>query len=382
MGVASMKNMSRYSVKTQILNVNPDRPDPKIIDRAARVLRNKGLVAFPTETVYGLGANALDKIAVGRIFEVKQRPFFDPLIVHISGKDQIEFVASSIPEIAYELARQFWPGPLTLVLKRHERIAQNVSAGLGTVAVRMPNHPIPLALIDAAGVPVAAPSANLFTRPSPTSAQHVLDDLGGHVDIILDGGACPIGLESTVLDLTTDTPTILRPGGTPAENLKAVIPGLLIKQSQPDDQESASKPSPGMMRKHYSPNAKFLLFKGSGEKTTSRISEIVEYLLNQGKKVGLMVTEEDFPEFGGLQAEIERLGSRNDLAGIGQSLFAKMRNLDKKGVDYILMRSLPKDGLGLAIADRLFKAAEQRVINLDEGTDAEYVVKSLSSNST
>lgn len=361
--------MSDYSVETQVLHVNPNQPDPQIIAQAAKVLRDLGLVAFPTETVYGLGANALEETAVGRIFAAKQRPFYDPLIVHIAHKKDIDFVAQAIPDIAYTLAERFWPGPLTLVLKRHERIAPNVSAGLGTVAVRMPNHLIPLELIEAAGVPVAAPSANLFTRPSPTSAQHVLDDLGGHVDIILDGGPCPIGLESTVLDLTSDQPTILRPGGAPAEALKKIIPDLVLPEIKPEKDDQTSKPSPGMMLKHYSPKAKFLLFKGRSENAIGQIIEIARRLAGRGFKIGLMATDEDYPHFSGLQADIERLGSRGDLDGIGQTLFARMRSLDKKGVDYILMRSLPSEGLGLAIGDRLFKAAEQRVIDLDSPFD-------------
>lgn len=361
--------MSDYSVETQIFPVDPNQPDPQIIIRAAEVLKDQGLVAFPTETVYGLGANALDETAVSRIFAAKQRPFYDPLIVHIAHKTDIDFVAKDIPEIAYTLGENFWPGPLTLVLKHHERVAPNVSAGLGTVAVRMPNHSIPLDLIKAAGVPVAAPSANLFTRPSPTSAQHVLDDLGGHVDIILDGGPCPIGLESTVLDLTSDHPTILRPGGAPVEALKEIIPDLVLPKAKPIRDNTTAKPSPGMMLKHYSPKARFLLFKGSSATAVDQIREIARDLISQGYKIGLMVTDEDHPHFFGLQADIERLGSRDDLEGIGQILFARMRSLDKKGVDFILMRSLPNEGLGLAIGDRLFKAAEQQVIDLDSMKD-------------
>lgn len=366
--------MSDYIVETQILRVNPNQPDTLIIGRAARILNGQGLVAFPTETVYGLGANALDETAVGRIFAAKQRPFYDPLIVHIAHKKDIDFVAQAIPDIGYTLAEKFWPGPLTLVLKRHERVASNVSAGLGTVAVRMPNHRIPLDLIKAAGVPVAAPSANLFTRPSPTTAQHVLDDLGGHVDIILDGGPCTIGLESTVLDLTSVQPTILRPGGVPAEALKEIIPDLVLPETKPEKDDHTSRPSPGMMLKHYSPKAKFLLFKGSNENAVGQIIEIARKLISQSYKIGLMVTDEDHPQFNGLQADIERLGSRDDLSGIGQILFARMRSLDKKGVDYILMRSLPSDGLGLAIGDRLFKAAEQRVIDLDAPFDPDDLI--------
>lgn len=363
--------MNTYSADTQILRVNSDLPELEIISRASRVLLAGGLVAFPTETVYGLGANALDESAVNRIFAAKQRPFYDPLIVHIAEKQDITLAATDIPELAYLLVEKFWPGPLTLVLKRHERVAPSVSAGLGTVAVRMPNHPIPLDLIHAAGVPVAAPSANLFTRPSPTSAQHVLDDLGGRVDIILDGGPCPIGLESTVLDLTSDTPTILRPGGTPAETLRDILPDLVIQGSHAASEKHESMPSPGMMLKHYSPKAKFLLFTGGGEYATAQVLQIASHLISHGKKIGLLVTIEEYDQFSRLDAEIEVLGSGTNLATIGQTLFSRMRSLDKKGVEFILMRSLPREGLGLAIGDRLFKAAEQKVIDLDVPFDPE-----------
>jgi L-threonylcarbamoyladenylate synthase len=363
--------MNTYSAETQVFHINPDRPESEIISRASRVLLEGGLVAFPTETVYGLGANALDESAVNRIFAAKQRPFYDPLIVHIAEKRDITLAATDIPDLAYLLAEKFWPGPLTLVLKRHERVAPSVSAGLGTAAVRMPNHPIPLDLIRAAGVPVAAPSANLFTRPSPTSAQHVLDDLGGRVDFILDGGPCPIGLESTVLDLTSEKPTILRPGGTPVEALKDILPDLVIHGSHAASENHESKPSPGMMLKHYSPKAKFLLFSGGGENATAQVQQIASQMISQGRKIGLLVTNEEFDQFSGMDAEIEVLGSGANLAAIGQTLFSRMRALDKKGAEFILMRSLPNEGLGLAIGDRLIKAAEHKVIDLDQPINLE-----------
>lgn len=371
------QNMSGYLVCTQIYQISARVPSPEIISIAALKLRENGLVAFPTETVYGLGANALNDTAVGRIFEAKGRPFFDPLIVHIANRSDIENVAKSIPKIAYDLAEKFWPGPLTLVLKRLDRVAEKVSAGLGTVAVRMPDHQIPLDLIIAAGIPIAAPSANLFTRPSPTSAQHVLDDLDGHVDIILDGGPCPIGLESTVLDLTKKNPTILRPGGTPAEALREVIPDLLVPAQSLMHEETGSPTSPGLMLKHYSPKARFLLFTGGKEEPSSRLREIISNLLASGYKLGLMVTDRDFPAFTDLPIEIEKLGHEENLAEIGQNLFNKMRLLDKKKVDFILMRSLRTEGLGLAIRDRLFKAAEQQIIDLEEPVDIEKITLNL-----
>lgn len=363
-----------YSTRTQLLQVNPQRPQAPIIRRAARILLEKGLVAFPTETVYGLGANALDDRAVSRIFEVKRRPFFDPLIVHIAEKSMIEFVAVDIPEIAYRLADEFWPGPLTFVLKRHKRVAERVSAGMETVAVRMPNHRVPLALIRAAEVPVAAPSANLFSRPSPTNAQHVMDDLAGHVDLILDGGPCPIGLESTVLDLTVSTPAILRPGGTPAETLSKFIPDLAwpVQASVTEDEKAIS--SPGMLLKHYSPKAKFLLLAGGGPDASSKTLAMISALVSQGFKVGVMTTDEDSGQYSDVAVHLERLGPQNDCAEIGRNLFDRMRSLDKQGVDFIVMRSVTDQGLGAAISDRLFKAAEQQIINLDQPADIQAII--------
>jgi L-threonylcarbamoyladenylate synthase len=352
--------MGDYKTRTRVIVVDPLRPDERDIQSAASVLRAGGLVAFPTETVYGLGANALDETAVGRIFAAKGRPFDDPLIVHIAAKFQVEDIARNIPDIAYTLAEKFWPGPLTLVLKKHPRVADKVSTGLDTVAVRMPDHRVPLDLIRAAGVPVAAPSANLFTRPSPTSAAHVVDDLSGRVDIILDGGPCPIGLESTVLDLTGPAPAILRPGGTTAEALRECLADLILP-----GESAGARTSPGMMLKHYSPKARFFLFTSARETLASQVREVIGGLLRANLKVGVMVTDEDAPVFAGMPIQMENLGPQDDLGAIGRVLFAKMRSLDARGVDIILMRAIQAGGLGLAIRDRLIKAAHQQIIDLD-----------------
>jgi len=355
-----------YSVSTRIIAVDPRHPDERVIQSAARILLARGLVAFPTETVYGLGANALDEIAVSRIFIAKGRPFSDPLIVHIADRSQIKEVARDIPPIAFHLADAFWPGPLTLVLKKHPRVANKVSTGLDTVAVRMPDHRVPLDLIHAAGIPLAAPSANLFTRPSPTSAQHVADDLSGRVDLILDGGPCPIGLESTVLDLTGDAPAILRPGGTTAESLREWLPHLVLPGERLEKVEKATLSSPGMMPKHYSPKARFVLYTAAEGNIRHQARAVIHGLLREGLKVGLMAVDEDVPFFEDLPIEMESIGSEKDLGAIGRALFAKMRSLDARGVDVILMRAIQGGGLGLAIRDRLIKAAHQQIIDLDD----------------
>jgi L-threonylcarbamoyladenylate synthase len=314
-------------------------------------------------------------VAVGRIFEVKRRPAYDPLIVHLSAISQLEQVARGIPRLAYELAQEYWPGPLTLVLKKSERVASNVSAGLETVAVRMPNHRIPLALVEQAGLPVAAPSANLFTRPSPTSARHVLEDLDGHVDVVLDGGECPIGLESTILDLTASSPTVLRPGGLSLDLLRQRIPNLQVLRRYVESGEGGSVAAPGMLAKHYSPRARLLLFSGRSERALARLRDLASALTANGYKIGMLTSVEETAYFSGLNLEIAELGSEADLPQIGRRLFAQIRRLDSLRVDAILVRAPKQEGLGLTIWDRLFRAAEGQVFDLETGVDAAQVLR-------
>lgn len=326
------------------------------------MLRAGGLVAFPTETVYGLGANATDAEAVSRIFSAKRRPATDPIIVHIAETRQLNEVARNVPPLARELAARFWPGPLTLVLERGASIPANVSAGRPTVAVRMPSHPVARALIQAAGLPVAAPSANTFSRPSATSAQHVLEDLNGHVDIILDGGATPIGVESTVLDLTGESPVVLRPGGVSLEMLSSVIPGITWQPHYLQTDEDAA--SPGQMVKHYSPRAPVRLFDGNRAAVIEQMQQTALDETAQGHKVGVLLVDEDRASFDRLPLEIVSLGSENDPEQISARLFAALRELDRRGVDAILVRGIVREGLGAAIWDRLVRAAEGRVIEV------------------
>lgn len=347
-------------MKTRILAIDPSHPDPAVIAEAAHVLRSGGLVAFPTETVYGLGANALDPQGVERIFIAKDRPATDPLIVHIAERADLASVAVDLPPIADELVRRHFPGALTLILKRHPRIAANVSAGLDTVAVRMPSHPIAHALIAAAGVPVAAPSANRFSRPSATTAAHVLQDLDGRVDLILDGGAALIGVESTILDLTAEPPAVLRPGGMSLEALKQIIPSVVVRSRFVDVYSAAS--APGQMLKHYSPHAELRFYIGSPQDMIAQIAEDARALTAAGKRVGVLAANEDALELP--DAAILRLGSASDLEQIAVGLFSGMRDLDAQHVDVILARDFGENGLGLAIRDRLTRAAEGRVIQV------------------
>ena len=357
--------MAHSETPTILLRVDPIAPDMAAIQQAAAILLRGGLVAFPTETVYGLGANALDAAAVQRIFVAKGRPASDPLIVHIAALDQLNRVAVNVPALAHILAQAFWPGPLTLVLKRRAVIPASVSAGRDTVAVRIPDHAVPLALARAAGVPIAAPSANLFTRPSPTTAAHVLEDLDRRIDLLLDGGPTPIGLESTVLDLTSARPELLRPGGVPIEVLRQYIPDLSFTPRY-IEHDSVAPASPGMMLKHYSPRAELLLFAGTPERARARMRQVALAAIQRGERVGVMLPNEEIGAFDDLALMIIPLGPRDDMSQIGRRIFASMRELDRQGVERILVRGVERTGIGLAIWDRLVRAAEGRVIDADD----------------
>jgi L-threonylcarbamoyladenylate synthase len=354
---------------TELIHVDSQHPAVEGIARAARAITAGSLVAFPTETVYGLGANALDASAVARIFEAKQRPLTDPLIVHLAQVAQVHEVAAQIPDIVHRLAERFWPGPLTLILHRAEKVPASVSAGRDTVAVRVPAHPVAQALLAACGLPIAAPSANLFGRPSPTTAQHVLEDLDGRVDLVLDGGSTTIGLESTVIDLTVAPPVLLRPGGLPPETLREVLPELRVPdapQISADDEHTAS---PGTLLKHYSPRAALVLLRGEADAAQRLAADIVERTRQRGRKTGLLIPGEEAALYAGLTAEVASLGASADLAAVARVLFTRLRELDRRKVDLILAREPTGGGLGLAIRDRLFRAAEGRIIHAGASVD-------------
>ncbi len=340
---------------TQVLTVDPQAPDPAALARAGQVLRRGGLVAFPTETVYGLGANALDPAAVARIFAAKGRPAHDPLIVHIAEPDQAAQVAAEVPPMAHRLWARFAPGPLTLVLPKHPAVPPVVTAGKPTVAVRIPGHPVALGLLRAAGVPVAAPSANKFGHTSPTTAQHVQDDLGPAVDLILDAGPTPIGVESTIVDLTTDPPTLLRPGGLPREALEAAL-GRPVAVAGP----GAEVRAPGMLPRHYAPQVPLWLFDGPRAWAREMLWQTAAQLARgQGLRVGALVPAEDAARLRALGVQVADLGPEADLETAARRLFAGLRGLEAAGVEVILARTLGEAHLGLAIADRLRRAAAQ-----------------------
>ena len=344
-------------MQTQILKGNVKRN----IHFAVDVIRRGELVAFPTETVYGLGADATNKKAVAKIFTAKGRPHFDPLIVHFASISMLESILKEIPDKARLLADSFWPGPLTLVLPKREGIPDIVTAGLPTVAVRIPQNKIALTLIKEARIPIAAPSANIFGRPSPTYADHVIEDLDGKIALILDGGPTQVGVESTVLDLTYSPPAILRPGGVSQESLEDVLGTVTVFSGM---NEEALK-SPGQMKHHYAPRAKVLLFRG---KCLNRIITAMRETinkLNRGYNIGIMVPEEMRFQFRNEEVIFEGLGSFTDMNALAHNIYTKMRLLDNKRVSHILTLAPPEHGIGLAVYDRLFKAAGSQLIEVN-----------------
>ncbi|MCU0512309.1 MAG: L-threonylcarbamoyladenylate synthase [Anaerolineae bacterium] len=347
---------------TLIARVDRATPDPELMALAGQIIRQGGLVAFPTETVYGLGANALDAAAVARIFQAKERPASDPVIVHIHSLAQLDEVAVDVPPVAFTLAEQFWAGALTLVLPRHPAVPPGISAGRATVAVRMPAHPVAQALLQAAGVPIGAPSANRFSRPSPTSAAHVMADLNGRVDVVLDGGSTDIGIESTIVDLTGPVPQVLRPGGIPLEALRPLLPALAYRpQYLPDD--VASAPAPGTLLKHYSPQADVLVFQGSDPlRVLEAMHQTADKYVAEGHSVGILAQDSDALHFRGLEVQIVLCG--RDEAAFATHLFAGLRTLDAVPVQKILVRAPQPVGLGLAVQDRLIRAAEGHIIQV------------------
>jgi L-threonylcarbamoyladenylate synthase len=350
---------------TDILKLDPRDPDAAGIERAAAILRAGGLVAFPTETVYGLGAHALDRAAVLRLFTAKGRPSNDPLIVHIHDLDALHALVVDVPPAATALAARFWPGPLTMVLRRSAAVPLEVTAGLETVAVRIPAHPIARSLIETAGIPVAAPSANLFSRPSPTRAEHVLEDLNGRIDLVIDGGPTTVGVESTVIDLSGAVPTILRPGAVTLEMVRSVLPDARLRTTA-SEHDGAMK-SPGLLARHYAPRAPLTLYNGAASLVVARIAADAAAAIAEGRRVGIVATDEDkFFDLRNDALHIVRLGPEEDTALLAANLYSALRTLDAAAVDMIFARTFREEsGLTTAIHDRLRRAAAGRIVHLD-----------------
>ncbi|MBO8126090.1 MAG: threonylcarbamoyl-AMP synthase [Firmicutes bacterium] len=353
-------------MQTRIYKVDPWAPDPIVIEEAAGLLASGEVVAFPTETVYGLGANGLDSRAVKKIFAAKGRPADNPLILHIAEPETLHEIVADIPERAQILIRRFWPGPLTMVLPKKPEIPSEVTAGLSTVAVRMPAHPVAKALIAAAGVPVAAPSANISGRPSPTRAEHVWEDLAGKIAAVVDGGQCGIGLESTVIDLSGEVPYLLRPGGITLEQLEAVLGRVEVAG---EVAASQTPKAPGMKYRHYAPKAPLWIVNAeTTTQTLSLLNRLVEEDLARNEKVAVIASAETvaaLEEKARPGLILRSLGSRNEPAVAAQNLFAILREVDKAGADVIYAEAVGTAGIGAAVMNRLYKAAGGRVINPD-----------------
>ncbi|HBK68882.1 MAG TPA: threonylcarbamoyl-AMP synthase [Firmicutes bacterium] len=344
---------------TEVIKIDSEAPEEEYLRRAAAILRRGGLVAFPTETVYGLGAAVNNGDSIKRIFKVKGRPGDNPLIVHIYKWEQLAEIVLEVPERAVLLAKKFWPGPLTLILPKKDTIPSEVSAGLPTVAIRIPAHPVALGMLRQTGIPVAAPSANLSGRPSPTRGAHVISDLGGKVDLILDAGATGVGLESTVLDLTSACPRILRPGGITFEMLEEVLGKGGVEAPQFTNCERPL--APGMKYRHYAPQAPLRLFTGDQDAVNSYLAEEILQEVSAGKKVGLLAYDEDqsfFPRVPGLS--FFSLGKRLNPAEGAERLYNLLRLCDQVGVEQIYAVAPPRVGVGEAIFNRLWKASGGR----------------------
>ncbi|MBE7042706.1 MAG: threonylcarbamoyl-AMP synthase [Ruminococcaceae bacterium] len=332
---------------------------------AAQLIRQGGLVAFPTETVYGLGANALQGDAVANIFKAKGRPSDNPLIVHISDLNQLEEIVSHVSEQAKLLMERFWPGPLTLIMPKNENIPDEVTAGLSTVGVRFPKHPAAQALISMAGVPIAAPSANTSGKPSPTTAQHVIDDLFGKIDAIIDGGNAEVGLESTIVDVSGEIPVLLRPGGITYEQLCETLGEVALGQSVTEQLSSnITAIAPGMKYPHYSPNAQVVVVKGENEAIIRYINQQIKNQHSLGKKVGAMVYNQVLPAI--LHADVLlSLGDIHHRSSAAANLFSYLRTFDEQGAEIVYAQDCGESGIGLAISNRLNKAAGYEIVEVN-----------------
>jgi L-threonylcarbamoyladenylate synthase len=342
---------------TLLLKVNSKRPEIEKIRVAANVIKKGGIVAFPTETVYGLGADALNPEAVTKVFEAKRRPADNPVIVHIANRKDAYRLAIDVPKAAERLMAQFWPGPLTLILKRSKLVPDITVVGLDTIAIRMPSNKVALTLISESETPIAAPSANLAGKPSPTTAKHVIDDLAGRIDVILDAGLTKIGVESTVIDMTASVPQILRPGGTPYEKLKSVLGEVKLHPIAVANRKVRviRARSPGMRHRHYAPDAEMVVVEGAFDKVVKKVQELANLHTAEGKRVGILATDESLVNY---NADIVKsLGSREDLTVIAKNLFRLLREFDEEKVDIIIGEGITPEGLGLAVMNRLRRAA-------------------------
>lgn len=345
-------------MRMMVKKIDEDNIDPEVISQAGRIIREGGIVAFPTETVYGLGADALQPEASKKIYAVKGRPSDNPLIVHICCMEDMERIVSYMPEAVKLLADAFWPGPLTMILNKNDKVPYETTGGMDTVAIRMPSSKTALALIRAGGGYIAAPSANISGRPSPTLAEHVYEDLKERIPLLLDGGAAGIGIESTIIDLTTEVPVILRPGYISLEMIEGVIGPVIM---DPGITDSGQKPkAPGMKYRHYAPEANLILVEGDADSVIAKINMLIAEDVRMGKKAGVIGTKETIGYYG--QGLVLSIGERQEEDTIVHNLYKILREFDGAGVDVIYSECFSTPRMGQAIMNRLLKAAGHQVI--------------------
>lgn len=347
---------------TRVVKVDVHDLDNAALKEAGALIRQGGLVAFPTETVYGLGANGLDAAAVNRIYEAKDRPADNPLILHISRREELDRLVDGVSPTAERLIDRFWPGPLTIIFKKSPLVPDAVTAGLDTVAVRMPSNEVASRIIYYAKVPVAAPSANLSGKPSPTRVGHVLDDLLGRVDMIIDGGDVTVGVESTVAEVVGGDVTVLRPGGITLEDIKTVTDRVAVDPAVQNDSGIGTPKAPGMKYTHYSPAAEVIIIDGELKRVVDKIRHMAVELTGRDKKVGILATKQTEGLY--KTGLVICAGDRDKPGTIAAGLFAALRQFDKNGVDIILAEGVGRDDMGLAVMNRLLKAAGYNVIKV------------------
>ena len=351
-------------MQTLVITQDENRIDEQAIMQAGEIIRNGGLVAFPTETVYGLGGDGLNPDSSCKIYAAKGRPSDNPLIIHIYRMEDLDLLVKEIPDSAKKLAEAFWPGPLTMILPKADVVPKETTGGLDTVAVRMPSHKVALAFIKAAGGFVAAPSANLSGKPSPTLAKYVLEDMDGRIDMIIDGGDIAIGLESTIVDLTGDVPMILRPGYITLDMLKDVLGEVTMDPTLMDGDCKERPKAPGMRYRHYAPKGDMLIIEGEPEKVVVEINTLVKESRQKGYKTGVIATAENAEKY---RADVVKVvGNRGDDTAIAASLYRILREFDDEEVDAIYSESFAEDGIGQAIMNRLLKAAGHKYIKIQE----------------
>ena len=347
---------------TKIIKIDEENIDEALISQAGKIIKNGGLVAFPTETVYGLGGDALNRESSKKIYAAKGRPSDNPLIVHIADIKDMDAIVLKVTENAIKLAERFWPGPLTMILKKSDRVPFETTGGLDSVAIRMPVHKTAAAFIKAAGGYVAAPSANISGKPSPTSAKYVIQDMDGRIDMIIDGGDSGIGLESTIVDLTGDIPVLLRPGYITVEQLREVLGNVDVDKTILDGDCKERPKAPGMKYRHYAPKGELTIVDGQALAVVEKINELTHEAERKNKKVCVIATDENADSYEA--GVIKSIGSRNDEDIIAHRLYTILRECDDENIDVIYSESFDSAGIGQAIMNRLLKAAGHHMIHI------------------